>query len=101
MSTRNYAVAPGEFIQEWLEEGGVSQQALADRMGCSRKQVNEIINGRAPITNDSAIRLERVVGIPADSWLRYEAAYRSDLARIADQENLRVQATPYLEKGSV
>jgi len=31
---------------------------------------------------------ERVVGIPTDSWLRYEAAYRADLARIADQETL-------------
>lgn len=36
------------------------------------------------------MRLERVVGIPADSWLRYEAAYRANLARIYDQENLAV-----------
>jgi len=92
MSTTNYAVAPGEYLEEWLNEEGMSQQALADLLGCSRKQVNEIINGRAPITNDTAIRLERVVGIPADSWLRYEAAYRADLARIADQERLAEHA---------
>lgn len=35
-------------------------------LGCSRKQVNEIVHGRAPITADTATRLDRVVGIPAD-----------------------------------
>jgi HTH-type transcriptional regulator / antitoxin HigA len=88
MTATNYAVAPGEYLEEWIDEQGLSQQSVADLLGCSRKQVNEIVNGRAPVTNDTAIRLERVVGIPADSWLRYEAAYRADLARISDQENL-------------
>ncbi|MFZ2527386.1 MAG: HigA family addiction module antitoxin [Rhodococcus sp. (in: high G+C Gram-positive bacteria)] len=88
MTATNYAVPPGEYLEEWIDEQGLSQQRVADLLGCSRKQVNEIVNGRAPVTNDTAIRLERVVGIPADSWLRYEAAYRADLARISDQENL-------------
>lgn len=88
MATTNYAVAPGEYLEEWILEQGLSQQQVAGLLGCSRKQVNEIVNGRAPITGDTALRLERVVGIPADSWLRYEAAYRADLTRIADQENL-------------
>lgn len=88
MAATNYAVAPGEYLEEWINEQGLSQQRVADLLGCSRKQVNDIVNGRAPVTQDTALRLERVVGIPADSWLRYEAAYRADLARIADQANL-------------
>jgi HTH-type transcriptional regulator/antitoxin HigA len=92
MTTTNYAVAPGEYLEEWIDDQGFSQQRVAERLGVSRKQVNEIVNGRAPITQDTAIRLERVVGIPADSWLRYEAAYRADLARISDQENLAAHA---------
>lgn len=90
MSNTNYAVAPGAYLEEWIEDEGLSQQYVAGLLGCSRKQVNEIINGRAPITSDTAMRLERVVGIPADSWLRYEAAYRANLARISDQEDLSV-----------
>ncbi|KIA73363.1 HigA family addiction module antidote protein [Arthrobacter sp. MWB30] len=92
MTATNYAVAPGEYLEEWIEEQGLSQQHVAELLGCSRKLVNEIVNGRAPITNDTAIRLERVVGIPADSWLRYETAYRADIARLADQENLAQHA---------
>ncbi|MEW9870793.1 HigA family addiction module antitoxin [Arthrobacter sp. HS15c] len=92
MTATNYAVAPGEYLEEWIEEQGLSQQRVAELLGCSRKQVNEIVNGRAPITNETAIRLERVAGIPADAWLRYEAMYRADLARIADQEKLAEHA---------
>jgi len=88
MTTTNYAVAPGEYLEEWIDDQGFSQQKVADLLGCSRKQVNEIINGHAPITSETALRLERVVGIAATTWLKYEVMYRSDLARIVDEENL-------------
>lgn len=88
MTATNYAVAPGEYLEEWIDDHGLSQQRVAELLGSSRKQVNEIVNGRAPITSDTAMRLERVVGIPAKTWLKYEALYRADLARIADEESL-------------
>lgn len=86
----NYAVAPGEYLREWIEESGngISQKALADRMGVSRKLVNGILCGRDPITEETAIKLERVTGIPRDAWSRYEGKYREDLARIRDEEEL-------------
>ena len=86
----NYAVAPGEYLREWIEESGsgISQQALADRMGVSRKLVNGILCGRDPITEETAIKLERVTGIPRDAWSRFEGKYREDLARTRDEEEL-------------
>lgn len=86
--TTNYAVAPGEYLEEWIDDQGFSQQQTAELLGVSRKHVNEIVNGRASVTPETARRLERVSRIPADAWLRYEAAYRADLTRIADEENL-------------
>lgn len=88
MTATNYAVAPGEYLEEWIEGHDLTQQQAADLLGSSRKQVNEIVNGRAPVTSETALRLERVVGIPARTWLSYEARYRADLARIADEESL-------------
>lgn len=88
MTATNYAVAPGEYLEEWIDDHGLSQQRVAELLGSSRKQVNEIVNGRAPISADTAMRLERVVGIPAKTWLKYDAMYRADLARIADREGL-------------
>jgi len=86
MTVTDYAVAPGEYLEEWIFEQGLSRQKAAELLGCSCEQVSEIINGRAPITGDTALSLEGAVGIPADSWLRYEAAYRADLVRIAARE---------------
>ncbi|BCR80261.1 helix-turn-helix transcriptional regulator [Arachnia rubra] len=48
MTRTNYAVAPGEYLEEWILEQGLSQQQVAGLLGCSRKQVNEIVNGHAP-----------------------------------------------------
>lgn len=92
MTRTNYAVAPGAYLEEWIDENDLSQQRVADMLGCSRKQVNEIINARAPITADTAMRLERVVGIPADAWLRYEAMFKADRTRIAEEEELATYA---------
>lgn len=88
MSPTNYAVPPGAYLEEWIDESDLSQQQVANMLGSSRKLVNELIHGRAPVTSDTAMRLERVVGIPAAAWLRYEAAYRADRARLIDQEEL-------------
>lgn len=77
----NYAVAPGAYLQEWIEENDLHPQQVADILGYSRTQVNDLIHGRTLITPDNATQLERVVGIPVDAWLRYEALYQADLAR--------------------
>lgn len=88
MTDTNYAVAPGEYLEEWIEDEGLTQTRVADLMGVSRKHVNEIVNGHASITPETALVLERVVGIPAKAWLKYESMYREDLARIRDEEAL-------------
>lgn len=84
----NYAVAPGMYLQEWLDDEQVTQQALADRLGISRKTVNGILRGTQPISQDTAIKLERVTSIPRDSWIRFEAKYREDLTRLDDEKSM-------------
>lgn len=89
---KNFAVAPGAYLAEWLELEAVTQQQLALRLGWSRKRVNEVVGGRTTLNHEAAIQLERVTGIPADSWTRFETAYRADLARLHDAELLEAQA---------
>lgn len=81
MATSNYAVAPGEYLQEWIEDHGLTTTEVADRFGVERKLLDEVITGRAILTEGIATTLERIVGIPAKTWLRYEASYRVDLVR--------------------
>lgn len=91
---RDYAVAPGEYLDEWLDEHPeVTQAQLADRLGVSRKLVNAILRGRAPISTQVAMRLEKVTPITAKAWLIYQVQYDSDLARIAEEQELETHAS--------
>jgi plasmid maintenance system antidote protein VapI len=84
---RGLPVAPCEYLTEWIEDRGISQMRAADLLGWSRAQFNEFVFSRGPVNDDMAASLARVVGIPAESWLRYEATYRADLARSSNHEN--------------
>lgn len=61
---------PGEMLlEEFLRPLEVSQSAFAIRLGISFPRLNEIIRGKRSVTPDTALRLERVLGMPADFWL--------------------------------
>jgi antitoxin HigA-1 len=61
---------PGEMLlEEFLKPLEVSQSEFAIRLGVSFPRLNEIIRGKRGVTPDTALRLERVLGMPADFWL--------------------------------
>ncbi len=85
----NYAVPPGETLQETLESIGMSQAELSQRTGRPKKAINEIIKGKAAITPETAIRLERVLGVPASFWNNLERNYQETLARLREEKHLQ------------
>lgn len=85
-------LAPGETIREILEERGISQVDFAARMGKSEKFVSQLINGKAPLSYETAIDLERVCGVPASFWNAAEATYRDLLTRQRTENETREQA---------
>jgi HTH-type transcriptional regulator / antitoxin HigA len=84
----DYTVPPGETLAEVLAERGMTQAELVQRMGRPQKTISEIINGKAEITADTALQLERALGIPARFWGALERNYREDLARLDARESL-------------
>lgn len=80
---------PGDTIQEHIDEIGMSQAELAERLGRSVPKLNELIKGKAPITKDTATRLEYVLGIPANFWLSLERTYQDELWEIEKMEFLQ------------
>lgn len=79
---------PGETLLDTIQAKNISQTELAERMGRPIKTINEIIQGKAAITPETAIQLERVLGISAEFWLEREKNYRLELAQINEAENL-------------
>jgi len=67
---------PGEMLlQEFLEPLGMTQTEFAQRMGVSYPRVNELIHGKRGITPDTALRLERLLGMEAQFWLNLQLAW--------------------------
>ncbi|MBW4486504.1 MAG: helix-turn-helix domain-containing protein [Trichocoleus desertorum ATA4-8-CV12] len=87
--TPDYVSPPGETLLEILEEQGMTQAELSERTGRPRKTINEIIKGKAALTPETAIQLERVLGIPAQFWNKREQQYREALAKKEEQERLK------------
>ncbi|HUY32701.1 MAG TPA: helix-turn-helix domain-containing protein [Pirellulales bacterium] len=84
----DYVSIPGSTLKETLDARGLSQADLALRTGMAEKTISQIINGRAPISHDTANKLELVLGIPARFWNHRELSYREGLIRMEEARTL-------------
>ena len=82
---------PGLSVRhDCLEPLGLSVTEAAKRLGVSRKQLSAIVNGRAGISPEMAIRFDKAFGGGASTWYRLQAAY--DLAQAMKQaDRIRVE----------
>jgi antitoxin HigA-1 len=74
---------PGSLIKADIDELGLSLVDAAKGLGISRQQLHSVIAGRAGVTPEMAVRLEKALGSTADTWLRMQMNY--DLARVRKQ----------------
>lgn len=82
---------PGELLREdVLAPLGLSVKEAAARLGMSRVALSRVLNGRAAISPDLAVRLERAGVSTARAWLSMQANY--DLARAMQHEQPPVRA---------
>jgi len=79
---------PGETLLDILDEKSMPQAELARRTGRPVKTINEIIRGKASITSETALQLERVLGVPASFWLKRQYNYDEYIARF--NENAQI-----------
>ena len=77
MTKRKPATVAEILVEEFMAPMGLTQAALAGRMGVQRKHVNELCNERRAVTAPTALILARVFGNSPDFWLN--AQRRSDL----------------------
>ncbi len=83
MTETDYAVAPGEYVAEWVEDQpDLDLDAVAERLQTSRLVIDRLIEGRLELDAPLATRLEGLTGVPTAAWLRYEQQYRADLRRL-------------------
>lgn len=75
---------PGEVLRElWLAPLALSITAAAEQLKVSRKTLSEIVNGRAAVSPEMALRFELAFGKSAASWLGHQSAF--DLWQLQDR----------------
>ena len=84
----DYAVHPGEILSETLEAKKISGAELARRTGLTIKHISQIINEKAPVTPETAIQLERILGVSATIWNNLDAHYRLFMAKQSEIREL-------------
>jgi len=75
---------PGRQIQTALDAVEMNVTDGANHLGVARHTLSRVINGRAGISPDMAIRLAKAFGGTANIWVRMQAAY--DLAQAMEHE---------------
>lgn len=80
MSMKN-PVHPGEIVrEECIKPLGLTVQEAAEGLGVSRSALSRVINGRAGISPEMAVRLSKGFGSTPETWLRMQMNY--DLSQL-------------------
>ena len=93
------AIPPGETLAEELEVRGMTQEELADNMGCSPQMVNEIIRAERAITPEIASALGKALGIETQFWTNLEDDYRMTLEHIRAKAACASSISAYPREG--
>ena len=72
---------PGEVLKEEIEYRGISQKVLSEQMGVSYSMLNEILNGKRPVTETMALCFEAALGVEAEMLTNMQTRYNMQAAR--------------------
>ena len=74
-------IHPGEILKDELVARGISQRKFAALIGVSYSVLNEVINGKRPITTEYALKIEAATGINAEFLRGLQSDYDMQTAR--------------------
>ncbi|HOF88640.1 MAG TPA: HigA family addiction module antitoxin [Armatimonadota bacterium] len=74
-------IHPGEILQEELDARGWTQKGFAEQIGRPPQLINNIVNGRAGISAETALDFSDAFGTSAQFWMNLDSNYRLAMAR--------------------
>ncbi len=78
---------PGAFIRsEILEALGLTVTKAADVLGTSRAALSAVLNGRASLSPEMAVRIEKAFAVPMETLMRMQSNYDIACARARERE---------------
>lgn len=95
------AFHPGIILKDEIEYRKITPKELADKMHVSTLIVNNIIKGKTNITTEIAIKLEKVLDIPANIWLKLQIKFEIDTIRIRHKKEVSKSNIPNYRKEEI
>ena len=77
---------PGEILQDELEARDIRKSLFAEQLGVKPGHLSELLHGRRHISATTALKLEELLGISAEYWLRVQVYYDLFVARSKERE---------------
>ena len=82
---------PGDFIRtEIVEPTGLTVTAAAQALQVSRPALSSLLNGKADLSGEMALRIEKAFGVRMDTLMRMQASYNIAQTRKLESK-IRVQ----------
>ena len=78
---------PGEVLEIELIERGLTKSRFAMDIKMYPSHMNEILKGRRNITEDIALKIEKILGISAEFWMGLQIEYNISLLRAKTKRN--------------
>ena len=72
---------PGDVLKEELEARGISQKKFSEVLSVPYTQLNEILNGKRPVTTDFALMMEAALDINPELLINMQSRYNMSVAR--------------------
>lgn len=83
----SFAVHPGEWLRtEIVEPSGLNVTEVAERLHVTRQAMSNLLNGKAGLSAEMAIRFEKAFGVKAETMTRMQAAHELAQARAREDE---------------
>jgi len=74
MSRMHNPAHPGEILREWIPEG-MTVTTAAEQLGVSRVMLSKILNAKAGVSAEMALRLSAWLDTSPEVWLEMQSAY--------------------------
>lgn len=88
------AAHPGAFVREWVVPEGMTVSAAAKHLGVGRQALDALLNERAALSPEMALRLESAFGASMDALLRMQLQFDSERMRARAAE-IKLDVEPY------
>ena len=85
-----YPIHPGEVVADELAELNKSPTELARELHVPANRISQLVAGKRAMTADTALRLERWLGVSAAFWMNLQKRYELDTAREKSDDILKM-----------